>query len=266
MSRSNADDDPRFKKAVRKIVDNITISVPDAMKIANFTTDEINNLSLHQRIRRAAAKARGGQKPSSISVHPSTMSSVSTLTATPPLETKHKRKNVRHTSAATQQIRKNKLVDKEEKKRAVKYATSLYANRKDLSARAVSEIVEQKLGIRVPQRTIQSYVKEGRVGTSPKKKGPQGVFDDQTVLKIGNAMESYIQIKQLNGESSDVTFKKLQNLLKQCTIKKRDCNCEWLLKRLLAVSGVDLKAGRSNNAEQRRIMWTTYYNLKRELD
>jgi len=222
MSRSNADDDPRFKKAVRKIVDNITISVPDAMKIANFTTDEINNLSLHQRIRRAAAKARGGQKPSSISVHPSTMSSV----------------------------------DKEEKKRAVKYATSLYANRKDLSARAVSEIVEQKLGIRVPQRTIQSYVKEGRVGTSPKKKGPQGVFDDQTVLKIGNAMESYIQIKQLNGESSDVTFKKLQNLLKQCTIKKRDCNCEWLLKRLLAVSGVDLKAGRSNNAEQRRIMWT----------
>ncbi len=188
MSRSNADDDPRFKKAVRKIVDNITISVPDAMKIANFTTDEINNLSLHQRIRRAAAKARGGQKPSSISVHPSTMSSVSTLTATPPLETKHKRKNVRHTSAATQQIRKNKLVDKEEKKRAVKYATSLYANRKDLSARAVSEIVEQKLGIRVPQRTIQSYVKEGRVGTSPKKKGPQGVFDDQTVLKIGNGL------------------------------------------------------------------------------
>ena len=242
MSRSNADDDPRFKKAVRKIVDNITISVPDAMKIANFTTDEINNLSLHQRIRRAAAKARGGQKPSSISVHPSTMSSVSTLTATPPLETKHKRKNVRHTSAATQQIRKNKLVDKEEKKRAVKYATSLYANRKDLSARAVSEIVEQKLGIRVPQRTIQSYVKEGRVGTSPKKKGPQGVFDDQTVLKIGNAMESYIQIKQLNGESSDVTFKKLQNLLKQCTIKKRDCNCEWLLKRLLAVSGVDKRS------------------------
>ena len=57
MSRSNADDDPRFKKAVRKIVDNITISVPEAMKIANFTTDEINNLSLHQRIRRAAAKA-----------------------------------------------------------------------------------------------------------------------------------------------------------------------------------------------------------------
>jgi|EP01082_Thalassiosira_pseudonana_P008128 hypothetical protein len=266
MSRSNADDDPRFKKAVRKIVDNITISVPEAMKIANFTTDEINNLSLHQRIRRAAAKACGGQKPSSISVHPSTMSSVSTLTATPPLETKHKRKNVRHTSAATQQIRKNKLVDKEEKKRAVKYATSLYANRKDLSARVVSEIVEQKLGIRVPQRTIQSYVKEGRVGTSPKKKGPQGVFDDQTVLKIGNAMESYIQIKQLNGESSDVTFKKLQNLLKQCTIKKRDCNCEWLLKRLLAVSGVDLKAGRSNNAEQRRIMWTTYYNLKSWFD
>ena len=74
-------------------------------------------------------------------------------------------------------------------------------------------------------------------------------------------MESYIQIQQLNGGSGDVTYKKLEKLLKQCTAKKKDCDCAWLLKRLLEESGADINAGRSNNAEQRRIMWTTHYNL-----
>eukprot|EP00985_Skeletonema_marinoi_P003342 scaffold1414_cov175-Skeletonema_marinoi.AAC.1 len=57
-------------------------------------------------------------------------------------------------------------------------------------------------------------------------------------------------------------MRKLKKLLKQCTTPKKDVDCGWLLKRLLQDSGVDFNAGRSNNAEQRRIMWTTYYNLK----
>jgi hypothetical protein len=86
MPRSSAKDDPRFRKAVRKIIENTTITVPDVMKCADFKSDEIKNMSLNQRIRRAAAAARGGQKPSSIAVDPSMMSSVSTVTATPPLK------------------------------------------------------------------------------------------------------------------------------------------------------------------------------------
>jgi hypothetical protein len=54
----------------------------------------------------------------------------------------------------------------------------------------------------------------------------------------------------------------LQKLLKQCTTTKIQCDCAWLLTRLLRDSGVDFSTGRGNNAEQRRIMWTTYYNLK----
>eukprot|EP00984_Skeletonema_dohrnii_P018305 scaffold8528_cov85-Skeletonema_dohrnii-CCMP3373.AAC.1 len=271
MPTSSAKDDPRFRKAVRKIIENTTITVPDAMKCADFTSDEIKNKSLNQRIRRAAAAARGGQKPSSIAVDPSMMSSVSTVTATPPLKTKLKAKKVRHSSAAAQQMRKNKVVDRERKKQATKYATQLYADsqmpgEKTLSAREVQEIVVKKLGVSVPQRTIQRHFAEGRVGTSPKKTGPKGNFDDETVLKLSNAMESYIQIQQLNGGSGDVTFKKLEKLLKQCTAKKKECDCAWLLRRLLEESGVDINAGRSNNAEQRRIMWTTYYNLKSWFD
>lgn len=224
MPRISSTDSPRSRTAVKKIVENNTISVPDAMKISDFTTDEINDMTLQQRIRRAAAKARGGQNPSYITVDPSTMSCVSTVTATPPLKTTLKRKNVRHSSAAAQQMRTNKLVDNERKKQATKYATSLYANsrtatqlpgEKKLSAREVSGIVEKKFGIKVATRTIQWHVKEGRIGTSPQKRGHSGNFDYETVLKVSNAMESYIQIKQLNGESGEVTFKKLQQLLKQ---------------------------------------------------
>jgi hypothetical protein len=207
MPRISSTDSPRSRTAVKKIVENNTISVPDAMKISNFTTDEINDMTLKQRIRRAAAKAGDGQNPSYITVDPSTMSCVSTVTATPPLKTTLKRKNVRHSSAAAQQMRTNKLVDNERKKQATKYVTSLYANsrtatqlpgEKKLSAREVSGIVEKKFGIKVATRTIQWHVKEGRIGTSPQKRGHSGNFDYETVLKVSNAMESYIQIKQLN--------------------------------------------------------------------
>jgi len=85
MPRSSAKDDPRFRKAVRKIIENTTITVPDAMKCADFTSDEIKNMSLNQRIRRAAKRAKGDGTPSTISANASTISSVSTLTATPPL-------------------------------------------------------------------------------------------------------------------------------------------------------------------------------------
>ncbi|MCP4746750.1 MAG: hypothetical protein GY874_11515, partial [Desulfobacteraceae bacterium] len=107
---------------MKKIVDNNTVTVPDAMKCVDFTSDEIKNMALQQRIRRAAHRAKGGDKPSSISVNTSTMPSVSALAATPPT-TKRKAKKVRHTSAAAHQKRKNNLVDREAKSTALKYAT-----------------------------------------------------------------------------------------------------------------------------------------------
>mmetsp|Transcript_16699 Transcript_16699/g.24730 ORF Transcript_16699/g.24730 Transcript_16699/m.24730 type:complete len:172 (+) Transcript_16699:287-802(+) len=90
------------------------------------------------------------------------MSSVSTVTATPPLKTKLKAKKVRHSSAAAQQMRKNKVVDKEKKKQATKYATQLYADsqkpgEKQLSGREVKEIVEKKLDVSVSKRIIQKH-------------------------------------------------------------------------------------------------------------
>ena len=145
MPRISSTDSPRSRTAVKKIVENNTISVPDAMKISNFTTDEIKDFALRQRIRRAASGGPVNKKPSQITTDASTPSSMSTMTTTPPL-TKHKTKKVRHTSAAVQQLRKNKCVAKEVTKNATKYATQLYAEgqekEKKLSAAAVMKIVQ----------------------------------------------------------------------------------------------------------------------------
>jgi len=269
MSRSSTNDDPRFKKAVKKIIDNINVSVPDGMKCADYLPAEIQDMSLQQRIRRAVQRARGTKQPSpTMAINTSIVSTVSTLTTTPP--STQKAKKVRHRSKAVHQLRKNKLLDREAKSNATKYATKLCADyqkhEKKLSAERVSAIVEKKFGIRVPKRTIQNNFKLGRIGTSPPKKGPKGHFDNDTVLNLTNSFETYVKIKQLNGQSGDVTYKKFQKLLKQCTSQKKDVDCVWLLQRLLKESGVDLNVGRSNNAEQRRIMWTTYYNLKSWFD
>ena len=244
MSRSSADDDPRFKRAVKKIIDNINLTVPDGMKCADYRPEEIRDMSLQQRIRRAAKRERDNKQPSpTITIDSSTMSTVSTLTATPP-SLKQKAKKVRHKSTAAHQLRKNKLVNKQAKSAATKYATKLYAEsqktEKKLSADKVSVIVEKKLGIKVSKRTIQNNVAMGRIGTSPLKKGPKGNFSKDEVLNLSNSFESYVKIKQLNGQSGDVTYKNLQSLLKQCTSKKKDVDCVWLLKRLLQESGLGI--------------------------
>ena len=84
MSRSSADDDPRFKRAVKKIIDNINVTVPDGMKCADYLPEEVRDMS-QQRIRRAVQRERGNKQPSmTITIDSSTMSAVSTLTATPP--------------------------------------------------------------------------------------------------------------------------------------------------------------------------------------
>ena len=251
MSSGGADQDPRFKKALNKLRQYTNMSIPDAMRCADFTSDEVKDRSLQQRVRRAAAKALGDNPTPPTSIDASTMSTMSTLTTTPPSMNLEKKKNVRHKSAAVQQVRRNKLIDKTRKKDATKMATKLYAEcqkkEKKLSADVVSRRVMEKTGCRVPPRTIQKHFKEGRVGTSPKKTGPQGHFDDNEMLNLQNAFETYVKIQQLNGKTGNMTPKTLQRLLKQCTSKKKEVDCTWLLRRLLNESGVDLSAGRSNN-------------------
>ncbi len=106
----------------------------------------------------------------------------------------------------------------------------------------------------------------GRVGVSPLKPGMKGNFPALTFQHLANAFESFIKIKQLNGQGGDTSNNKLIQMLKKCTKPALDCDPGWLLKRLPKKTATELTCGKVNNAEKRRVRWTTYFNIKSRFD
>eukprot|EP00804_Cyclotella_cryptica_P024959 CCRYP_015507-RC/>CCRYP_015507-RC protein AED:0.06 eAED:0.04 QI:0/0/0/1/0/0/2/0/553 len=135
-----------------------------------------------------------------------------------------------------------------------------------MSASEVSKLVFGEFGVEISKRTIQREVAEDRIGVSPKKKGPQGIIPPLIFDNLCNAFESYIQIKQLNGQGTDITNNKLIELLKKCTRSVTALNFNHLLSCLLKSTALELTSGRSNNVEERRVCWTTYFNIKSWFD
>ena len=255
MSRSEEELKELVKKAAVASANHPTLTIPQAMRVAEFTTEESKDRTLQMRVRRHIKPP-----PTTVSISKSPLSSISSLETSNPSPPKHPQiKKTRATSAQAQQHRTNKLIQKQHHKFAHKEATSLYHAQKDkpkeeqLSAQQVSEVVLQNTGVAIGVRTIQREVKEGRIGVSPKKGGPPSIFPDEVFGKLSSAFESFIQIKQINGQSGNINNKLLTELLKQCTVSKVHCNCKHLLSRLLDDTAIDLTCGRINNAEERRI-------------
>ena len=123
-----------------------------------------------------------------------------------------------------------------------------------LSASKVSELVYTEFGVHIHKRTMQCEVAAGSVGLSPLKRGMKGNFP--------NAFESFIKIKQLNGQGGDLSNNNVSELLKKWTRPVIEFDSRWLLVRLLKKTVAKLRCGKVNNAEERRVRWTTYFNIK----
>jgi hypothetical protein len=158
-------------------------------------------------------------------------STVSTLTSTASDELRPIKKT-RDTSTQAQQKRVNDVTLKIRHNMAHKKATTMYAaeskkpeGEKKLSAKQVSELVYAEYGVDIHRRNIQREVAAGRVGLSPLKTGPKGHFPTLTFQHLANAFESFIQIKQLNGQAADLAQTKLVLLLQKCTKHLIGCDC-----------------------------------------
>ncbi len=263
-------EDSRVKVTLGLMESNPKLKLPQAMRAAEFTIEESKDPTLQMRVRRRQKKV-----PTSVTVNThstaSPVSNLSTLTSTPLGNIK----KVRHTSHAAQQKRQNKKINERKRKEAFKMATTIYEAEKKkprgtegkLSAVAVSELVAEQTGIEIGKRTIENAVADGRAGLSPPKQGrPSTLFSDEQFENMVNAFESFIKIQQINGMAGKVTSSKLKQLLKECTNPVVGCDCSSLLLRLLNAASIDLKSGKINNAEERRVLWTTYSNLKSWFD
>ena len=63
-----------------------------------------------------------------------------------------------------------------------------------MRAKQVCQLVLGEFGVEINARTTQKEIKEGHVGVSPKKMGPQGHFPSKTFDNLAIAFESYIKI------------------------------------------------------------------------
>jgi hypothetical protein len=181
-----------------------------------------------------------------------------------------KTKKIRLTSVAAGQKQVNDHAEMMVKKAAHKKATTMYNSElqkpEGLSAKQVSQLVLGEFGVEIKARTIQREICEGRVDVSPKKMGPQGYFPPKTFDNLVNAFESYIKIMQLNGHGGTLSNNKLKIMLKKCTSPSISCDTTSLLRRLQKAAANSIVVGKGKNAEDRRVKWTTYYNLKTWFD
>ena len=237
MTRNEEELKALVKRAAKAKSDHPTLSVLEAMRVATLTLEESNDRTLQMRVRRSYLPP-----PQAINVvESSPASTVSTLTP-PNFATLPKLKKIRLTSAAAQQKRANDLKVKLHHKAAHKRATSLYASEqskpvgeKKMLASEVSNLVFGDFGVEISIRIIQREVAEDRIGVSPKKKGPQGIIPPLIYDTLCNAFESYIQIKQLNGQGTDITNNKLIEL-----VEERHEICYCIILQSLAVLFVEV--------------------------
>ena len=104
-------------------------------------------------------------------------------------------------------------------------------------------------------------------GCSPLKRGEKGVIPEFVFKNFCIAFESMVRICQLNGKEQETERKKLAMRVNACMGNDlaKHVNTS-LMRRLLQETAVDLLCDKTQTAEDRRIKWTTYTNIKMWFD
>ena len=165
-------------------------TVLEAMKVGGFSDAEIYDRAkqawIYRRWKKSPAGTNKNDKPQNVVVvnryaeNEESLSSVTgTLTSgtsTSSESVTKKAKRVRMTGAATQSSRKAREEDKKLYNHAFKRATITYAWEKQkkggLSAKGLTELIKNEFKVELCTRSIQKYVKNGCIGVSPQRRGP----------------------------------------------------------------------------------------------
>ena len=121
---------------------------------------------------------------------------------------------------------------------------------------------EQFDGVGPSTRTIQTYVKDGLIDTSLKKKGANGNLPLFAFNTICTAFHSFVAIHQINGKSGELNRNRLRDRVNRVLRKDSRELSFKMLDRILVETAVELHSSKVNGVEERRILWTTYKNLK----
>jgi len=222
------------------------------------------------------------QSVSSLSAPPSNSPSTTIQQATIPEQETLRRQlanvNTGSPTKRTRRTSKQKHFEDSEKNKkrrkqatATKIATTQVAAAKLMSPsnpnkKSQIDIVDEinmRMGTNVSHKSISRMVRAGEIGVSPAKPGPVGSFNkiEHDAMKV--AFLSYIKLEQSIGKKQS-SMKQLgfrvNAMVNYCG--KINRKGDELAKRLKKDVSHELEVNKPNAQELRRILWTSYANLK----
>ena len=179
------------------------------------------------------------------------------------------KKKHRRTSKELQRHNSVKVESNLVHKKAMKAATLLVQQSHSLpenhpekkSIRRIVKETNEKFKSNISNRTVTRYVSNGLFGISPLKKGPVGDFSKVQYDALKGAYTTYLKLEQ--AESRKQSSRKQMAKLLNATVNKAGFakTSDDLARKLQRDTANQFEVGKANIMEQRRVMWTTYYNL-----
>ena len=156
---------------------------------------------------------------------------------------------------------------KERNSKAMKAATTLMQRNNALpkaerrNAQEICEETNRAYNSSINPKTAARYVRQGLIGTSPLKPGPCGDVPKRSYTALKGAFSTFLKLEQAECKTQS-TVTKLSKLVNGCVNKggyKKTRND--LARKLQRDTAHMFDVGKANVVEQRRLQWTTGYNL-----
>jgi len=296
------------------------IKIRAAMRLVEFSDDQIKNMTLYQKVRRKAERmmvidksvpqligdgaetvnstlssaertAGINQEASSNSAGSTTVDEPTASSNNPPtprrllenagspsngkrstdesLGVENSKKQHRRASHEVQREQANVIMKTKKESQAMKLATVLIQKNKELATddpkrKSINEIVKEvneECDSNISPKTAATYVRKGLIDTSPLKRGPTGKFKKPVYDALKGAYSTFLMLEQAECKKQS-TIKDMAHRVNACVNHAGHTMTRDDLARKLRRDTSDLfNVGKANVVEQRRLQWTTHYNL-----
>jgi hypothetical protein len=179
-------------------------------------------------------------------------------------------KVARRTSKDLQRVNAKVMMQTKRDKQAMKQATVLIERNKALGSNhpskmsigAIVDLTNERLNANISAKSAARYVRQGLIGVSPLKRGPVGDFEPRIYNALKGAFTTYLKLEQAASKKQS-TIAKLSRLVNKCVNKAgHNKTRDDLAKKLKKDTADSFEVTKANVVEQRRLMWTTSYNLE----
>jgi len=178
-------------------------------------------------------------------------------------------KKHQRSSHEVQHAQANVVMKTKKESKAMKLATVRIQKNKDLATddpnkKSINVIVmevNELCDSNISPTTAATYVRKVLIDTSPLKRGPAGQFDVPVYNALKGACLTFLMLEQAESKKQS-TIKVMSHHVNACvnyaghTLTRDDLTCK------LRRDTSDLfDVGKANVVEQRRLQWTTHFNL-----